>query len=128
MEINLSDLNDAYRELQGDKFPDGKYPAKVMNAEVSTSRSGRRQVVWDLEVQDPATNRTLRIKKYSPLEGPSGLYWLNIDLKTLGVTLDHITGLHQALRDLAGVLVELDLEYTGDWYVVKFERLVAKQF
>ena len=125
MNIDLSDLNAAYESACGGKFADGIYHATVIKAEVSRSKADRRQVVWELEVRDVTTGRTIVVKKYSQL-APDSMFWLHSELKTVGITLAHINDLHQALKGFAGSAIEIDLENTGDWYVVKFIRLIRR--
>ena len=124
MRIDLSDLNTAYMSMRGGKFPDGIYVAKRIKAEVSRSKADRRQIVWEFEVRDDVTGRTLVVKKYSQLAADS-MYWLDADLKALGITLDHMNDLHQRPAELVGATIEIDLENTGDWYIVKFIRVVC---
>jgi len=121
MSVDLSDLNDAYRAIQGGRLSDGVYPAKLVKAEVCRSKAGRRQIVWDLEVQDRTAKRVVPVKKYTQLH-PGFMYWLDADLKKLGIALDHINDLHEVLRELAGSVIEIDLETSGDYYVVSFIR------
>ena len=128
MEIDLSGLNDAYQEVARSRFSDGCYPARIVKAEVSLSKADRPVVVWDLEVQDPANGRTITVKKYSALQ-PNALYYLHGDLTKLGVPLDDINDLHQALKDLEGATIEIDLKNDDEgWYKPNFIRLVAKPF
>lgn len=125
MKIDLSDLNEAYREVRGGKLPDGVYQAKLLKAEVCPSKAGRRQIVWEMQVQDQPPGRAILVRKYSQLH-PGCMYWLDSDLKKLGITLDHINDLHQALRDLVGAAIEIDLETTGEYYTANFIRVLSR--
>lgn len=125
MQIDLSDLNDAYRALQAGRFSDGIYPARLVKAEVSLSKAGRRQVVWELEVQDVVSARSILVKKYSQI-GNDSLTFLHSELDTLGVALDDLNDLHQATRDLTGKKVEIYLKDSGDWYGATFLRLIER--
>jgi hypothetical protein len=129
MDMDLTDLDDAYKTVAGGRLPDGVYPAKLIKAEVSLSKAGDRQVVWDLEVHDLATGRTIKVRKYSPLQ-PNSLFWLHADLTRLNVTLGSLNDLYQALQALEGATVQIDLKYdTKDgWYKPNFMRLVSKAF
>lgn len=123
MKIDLSDLNTAFKSVQGGRLSDGVYAAKLLKAEVCRSKADRRQIVWDLEVRDQSENRSAMVKKFSQLDSDS-MFWVASDLATLGVTLGHINDLHETLRDLAGTTIEIGLESSGNYFVVSFIRVL----
>ncbi len=125
MDIDLSDLNGAYLSARGERFSDGIYPARLITAQVCRSKAGRRQVTWELEVMDNMTGRSILVKKYIQLTVGS-VFWLHAELRKLGVTMENINDLHETLRGLAGSIIEIDLQSTGDWYTVEFIRLLSK--
>jgi hypothetical protein len=125
MSIDLSDLNDAYVVANGGRLPNGVYPAQLIKAEVQYSKAGNRQVVWDLNVKIPSTGRTVSTKKFSPLNLEQ-MYWLRSDLNKMGTTLGHINELHEALRRLSGVMIEIEVQTGTDYYNVDFGRLISR--
>ncbi len=111
--------------MSGEKPTNGRYYAILTDARVVCWKSDTRQVIWELEVRDLRTGNSAGITKYHTLE--RGLMrYLHQDLKRLGVVLETLGELHQALNGLIGATIEIDFAQGDPWDEVYFIRLIAR--
>jgi hypothetical protein len=80
--------------------------------------------VWDLEVKNPSTGSLVLIKKFNSLQKES-LFWLNQDLKNVGIALDNINEIYEAIDALTGAIIEIKVE-NDEHYSVHFISLIAR--
>lgn len=128
MKIDLSGLNEAYHStalVYAGALPTGIYEAKLVNAEVTSSKNKNSQVKWILESEtvsgEPGTTM-----KFSPLV-PQSMRFLEADLKTLGIILDDLNELYVVLPKLVGTLILIEVQddvYAG-YHSVNFLRKIS---
>ena len=111
MKIDLSDLNESYHASESGyagALPTGLYKARLINAEVTSSKNQNPQVKWILEAE--TSNGELgTTMKFSPLL-PQSMRFLRVDLETLGFVLGHINDLHVILPGLVGTMIEIEVQ------------------
>jgi hypothetical protein len=128
MKNDLSGLNEAYHStalVYAGALPSGTYSAKLVNAEVTSSKNNNLQIKWILESEtvsgEPGTTM-----KFSPLI-PQCMRFLEADLKTLGIILDDLNELYVVLPKLVGTLILIEVHddgYTG-YHSVNFLKKIA---
>jgi len=128
MKIDLSGLNEAYHSTALGypwALPSGIYEAKLVNAEVTSSKNKNLQVRWILESEtvsgEPGTTM-----KFSPLVRQC-MRFLEADLKTLGIILDDLNELYVVLPKLVGTIILIEVfddVYTG-YHSVNFLKKIS---
>ena len=125
MEINIDDLNCEYLASTGGKPPNDRYFAVLKDAKIVTWKTESRQVLWDFEVVDTRTAKRFTVRKYHTLK-PGLMQFLTWDLNKLGMRLNHINELHDALRSMIGSVIEIDFCQGDPWDEIRILRLVSR--
>ena len=117
--IDLSDLNSQLEAFIAPRFPDGIYQGRIIKASVRLSKAGKRQIVYELELRDPVTQRTIVANRYVQLD-EGDLYWVFADFEILGISLTCMNDLHAALKRTVGTYVRIQLKDSDGWYFLNF--------
>lgn len=129
MKIDLSHLNESYHSAVlgfAGALPNGNYKARLVSAEVSSSKNNNLQVKWFLEAETPSGELGTTIK-FSPLVEKS-LPYLKMDLRTLGIILDDLNELYALLPNLAGTMIEIEVQddFATGSHRVSFVRQISR--
>ena len=129
MRIDLSVLNEAYHSTSigyVGALPSGIYEARLVSAEVTSSKNKNPQVKWILE-SETASGVPGTTMKFSPLV-PQCMRFLEADLKTLGIILDDLNELYVVLPKLVGtlILIEVQDDVSTEYHSVIFLKKMSE--
>uniref|UniRef100_A0A6M3J8C9 Uncharacterized protein n=1 Tax=viral metagenome TaxID=1070528 RepID=A0A6M3J8C9_9ZZZZ len=133
----LAEMDQAYQDAEAPEYggavPDGTYVARVVDADVTESRSsGNLLLKWELEVlvghmigrkiwKNNVIAKSDGQGGYVPDEG---VKYLKGDLARVGIVLDSLPSLRQRKEELKGKVVEVSLKTKGTFQATYVNREV----